>query len=46
MGDSGVGLLDIVCVETFRLWSINALKSFLHIRGKITEGTLDDLAAR
>ena len=32
--------------ENFKMWSTNALKSYLHVRGKNIEGSFEDLAAR
>ena len=32
--------------ENFKMWSMNALKSYLHVRGKNIEGPFEDLAAR
>ena len=32
--------------EQFKMWRVNALQAFLHIRGKPIEGSIDDLAAR
>ena len=31
--------------ENFKMWSTNALKSYLHVRGKNIEGSFEDLAA-
>ena len=33
-------------LESFKIWSIKSLRSFLNQRGKDTKGTIDDLAAR
>ena len=33
-------------VEELKTWSINALRAFLHVRGKVTTGSLDELVAR
>ena len=37
---------DTVSFEEISTWSINALKAFLHIRGKCSDGTFDELTAR
>ena len=37
---------DAMTLDQFRLWNINALKAYLHIRGKNTDGGLEELAAR
>ena len=46
MLDDGVGQQETQTLDDFRLWSGKALKSFFHIRGKSTDGSIDDLAAR
>ncbi|XP_057303348.1 uncharacterized protein LOC130640806 [Hydractinia symbiolongicarpus] len=33
-------------LDKFKLWSTNALKSFLHVRNKITDGSFEELTAR
>ena len=38
--------LDEMSLERFQIWSANALKSFLRVREKQTEGSHDELAAR
>ena len=40
MSDEGVSL------DCFKLWSITALRSFLHLRRKSNEGSPEELAAR
>ena len=40
MSDEGVSL------DCFKLWSITALRSYLHLRRKSTEGSPEELAAR
>ena len=37
---------DEMTLEKFKLFDSNALKSFLFVRGKKTEGSFDELAAR
>ena len=44
--DEGVVLDVSMTVELFRLWSVAALKSYLHARKKSTEGSFDELTAR
>ena len=38
--------LDTMSFERFSMWTVNSLKKYLHIRGKSTEGGIDDLTAR
>ena len=38
--------LSEMSFERFKMWTTNSLKSFLHVRHKSIEGSLDDLAAR
>ena len=38
--------LDTMSFERFSMWTVNSLKKYPHIRGKLTEGGIDDLAAR
>ena len=33
-------------LEDFKLWSTNALKKYLFVRGKSNDGSFDNLAAR
>ena len=35
-----------ISLESFKLWSTNALKSFLRVRKKNNEGTFEELVAR
>ena len=38
--------LDKMSLEKFKLWNELALKSYLAVRKKSTEGTFDELACR
>ena len=38
--------LDTMSFEHFSMWTVNSFKKYHHIRGKLTEGGIDDLAAR
>ena len=38
--------LEQISLESFKLWSTNALKSFLRVRKKNNEGTFEELVAR
>jgi len=38
--------IEELSFEKFKMWSTNAIKVFLHVRGKQIEGSHDDLAAR
>ena len=37
---------DAITLDQFRLWNVNALKDYLHVRGKNTDSGLEELAAR
>ena len=39
-------VLGELSLENFKLWSTNALKSFLRLRKKSNEGTFEELVAR
>ena len=38
--------LEKLSLEQFKLFSTNALKAYLHVRGKNTEGSHEELVAR
>ena len=38
--------LSDMTFERFTMWTVNSLKSYLHVRHKSIEGSFDDLAAR
>ena len=38
--------LDLMSLDSFKMWSEPELKVFLSLRKKATEGTYDELAAR
>ena len=38
--------LEVLTLESFELWSTKALKSFLALRHKSTEGSFKELASR
>ena len=37
---------DAITLDQFCLWNVNALRAYLHVRGKNTDGGLKELAAR
>lgn len=45
-GDAVSVDLDNMTLETFKLWSMAALKVFLSVRKKSIEGSFDELSAR
>ena len=34
---------DTITLDQFRLWNVNAIKAYLHVRGKNTDGGLEEL---
>ena len=46
MASNDVGDFNTLTLETFKTWSFQALKVFLHLRNKSVDGTFDELAAR
>ena len=38
--------LDTMSFKHLLMWTVNSLKKHLHIRGKLTEEGINDLAAR
>lgn len=45
-GEDSYANLDEMTISAFRLWSAAALKVFLSIRKRSTEGSFDELVAR
>ena len=35
---------DAITLDQFRLWNVNALQAYLHVRGKNTDGELEESA--